>query len=652
MDSILNGLNQKQKNSVEQISGPVLVVAGPGSGKTRALTHRIAYLIYRGTNPKNILAMTFTNKAAGEMRDRVARLLSSSSSHPKSDVQPLIGTFHSVCARILRREARAIGFSPGFTIYDEEDKRKLLKDILKELSLEQKQFNPAKIQAIISSLKDRLTPPGEVEADTHFMQEVCVVYEAYQAHLKKQNAMDFDDLIMKTVDLFEKNPAILRKYQEQFKYILVDEFQDTNLGQYKIAKQLAAKQKNIYCIGDLDQSIYSFRGADYRNILRFEKDWPDAKTITLEQNYRSTQNILDVAKNIISHNRWVVEKNLWTENGRGEPIVIKETDDEMHEGEFIVSEIEKLVGRGSRRFGPLRQSSSEASRDPDPKGAPGLKLRDFVVLYRTNAQSRAIEESFLKNSMPYKIIGGIKFYQRKEVKDLLAWLRLCVNPDDKMAVDRVSAIPIKFLNVGLKIPGVRSKSIIVTALLENFREKSSKCSVTELLAHIIKTAGFEKYLRDDTEKGEDRWSNIGELVSVSLKYNGVDGIEAIRMLVEEASLAQDTDNIEYEKDLINLMTLHSAKGLEFPVVFMAGCEQGLLPHARTLFGAEDELEEERRLCYVGVTRAKEKLYMVFARTRMMFGKIQANPPSEFLGDIPENLVEFMPSEEEYVIELD
>lgn len=633
MDSMLRGLNQKQKISVEHTSGPVLVVAGPGSGKTKALTHRIAYLISRGVNARNILAVTFTNKAAGEIKERVRNLLLDGNSHSQyaPGATPAIGTFHSICARILRREARAIGFSPDFTIYDEEDKKKLLKNIIKDLSLEQKQFNPGKIQGIISSLKDDLISPDEAPADTHFMQEVLKVYEEYQARLKKQNAMDFDDLIMKAVGLLEKNPAILKKYQEQFKYILVDEFQDTNLGQYKITKLLAEGHKNLYCIGDMDQSIYSFRGADYKNILRFEKDWPEAEIITLEQNYRSTQNILDAAKNIISKNRWVIEKNLWTKRGRGDAITIKESADERQEGEFVVSEIEKLV-------------------------KSGFRLQDFVVLYRTNAQSRAIEEAFLRNSLPYKIIGGIKFYQRKEVKDLLAFLRLILNKDDVMAMDRVSGIPTKFLISNSKFlisnQKPKSKIQIINLLLEDIRGKAEKYEITKLLEYTIKTTGFENYLRDGTDKGEDRWSNIGELVSVSLKYGGEKPKTAIRMLIEEASLAQETDNIEYEKDLVNLMTLHSAKGLEFPAVFIVGCEQSLLPHVRSLFGTEDELEEERRLCYVGVTRAKEKLYLIFARTRMMFGKIQANPPSEFLQDIPENLTKFIPSEEEYVIELD
>ena len=621
---ILKDLNPEQKEAVETISGPVLVVAGPGSGKTKTLTHRIAHLISTGIHPQNILAVTFTNKAAGEMKARVSKLIGDSS----GNLQPVIGTFHSICARILRKEAYALGHTPNFTIYDEEDALKLIKNIMRDLSIDQKQFSPAKIRSTISSLKDDLVYPEdyEIEADDPFRKEVHRTYSKYQQTLKKQNALDFDDLLMKTVELFEKNPRILGKYQAQFKYVLIDEFQDTNLSQYKIANYLAKIHKNLYCIGDLDQSIYSFRGADYRNILYFERDWPDAKIITLGQNYRSVQNILDVADSIISQNANRKEKKLWTEKSRGDPVVIKEAEDEMGEGEFIISKIEEHVRND------------------------GVGLKDFVVLYRTNAQSRAIEESFLRSGFPYKIIGGIKFYQRKEVKDILAWLRLCVNPNDEMARSRVFDLPAKFFKIE---SGARFKPEKINLLIEDFGKMSKKLKITELLEYIIKNTGFEELLRDGTEKGEERWDNARELLSVSARYDSEDPQTAARMLIEEAALAQETDNIEYEKDLVNLMTLHAAKGLEFSVVFIAGCEQGLLPHARALFGAgQDELEEERRLCYVGVTRAKQYLYLLFAQRRMIFGKTQSNPPSEFLRGIPEHLIEFIPDEEEHVIELD
>jgi len=633
---ILSDLNKKQKEAVEILSGPVLVVAGPGSGKTKTLTHRIAYLISQGIKPYNILAVTFTNKAAEEMRIRVNKLLNPSpntSLRPSEALReggnPNIGTFHSICARILRRDGESLGYSPSFTIYDEEDALKSIKGVMRNLSIDQKQFSPTKIRAVISSLKNELIAPDhyQVEENSPFSKELIKVYTKYQKQLMEQNALDFDDLLMKVVELFTNHPKVLSKYQSQFKHILVDEFQDTNLGQYKIANSLAGERGNLYCIGDLDQSIYSFRGADYRNILNFEKDWPGAKIITLEQNYRSTQNVLDAADSIISLNTQRKEKALWTQNGTGDPITIKETEDESDEGEFITSQITRQVRE------------------------QGLKLKDFVVLYRTNTQSRAIEESFLRNGFPYKIIGGIKFYQRKEIKDILAWLRLCLNSNDAMAMSRIMDIPAKFFK-HKQVVGLKAQKI--NYLIADFSDKCKAVKLTELLEYIIKTAGFEEYLRDGTERGEERWDNVRELLSVSARHDNKEPREAMQTLLEEAALAQEADNVEYEKDLVNLMTLHAVKGLEFPVVFIAGCEQGLLPHSRAIFGAnQNELEEERRLCYVGVTRAKKKVYLLFAQRRMIFGRIQSNPPSEFLHDIPEHLIEFIPAEsEERVIELD
>lgn len=638
MQSILEDLNPRQREAVEAIYGPVLVVAGPGSGKTKTLTHRIAYLVSKGVNPCHILAITFTNKAADEIKHRVAAILYD---HPREARgitwgEPTMGTFHSVCARILRRQTDAIGFSPSFTIYDEEDALKLIKTVLCELNIDQKQCSPPKVRAIISSVKNNLVTPEdyEIEAEGPFYQKIHRTYAVYQKKLLAQNAMDFDDLLMKTVELFENNPDILKKYQNWFHYILVDEFQDTNLGQYKIASYLAQKHRNLYCIGDLDQSIYAFRGADYRNILNFEKDWPDAKVITLEQNYRSTQTILDTAHHIISANSSRYKKDLWTQNGKGESVIVKEVEDETGEGEFIVSEIEKLVAEKQ------------------------LKLNDFVVLYRTNAQSRAIEQSFLVAGFPYKIIGGIKFFQRKEIKDILAWLRICLNPNDAMALARINDTPAKFLTAP-KTPSSpfaspkAAKSQKINSLIEFLTADSKKTKLTQLLSRIMKSTGVEERLRDGTENGEERWENVLELLSVCAKYDRENPRNAVRMFTEEAALAQEADNVEFEKDLVNLMTLHAVKGLEFPVVFMAGCEQGLLPHSRALFGMNpNELEEERRLCYVGVTRAKQKLYLLFAQRRMIFGRTQSNPPSEFLQHIPEHLIRFIPAEEENVIELD
>ncbi len=623
---ILQGLNPKQKEAVEAISGPVLVVAGPGSGKTRTLTHKIAYLLSRGVPSSQILAVTFTNKAAEEIKNRVHKLLGA------GHTPPSIGTFHSICARILRKDARALGYTAQFTIYDEEDALALVKTVMKDMALDQKQWSPAKVRAIISSLKNGQITPGETY-ESPYLAQAEKVRAVYQTRLAAHNAMDFDDLLVKTVELFEENPAICKKYQSQFHYVLVDEFQDTNGLQYKIANMIAQYHSNLYCIGDMDQSIYSFRGADYRNILRFERDWPNAKVITLEQNYRSTQNILDAAAGIIAANNCRRSKNLWTENGKGGPIAACELFDEKGEGDFIVSEIQRL--------------------------AASYAFRDFVVLYRTNSQSRAIEESFLRAGIPYKIVGGIKFYQRKEIKDILAILRLCLNGDDVVARDRLHAIPTRFLQPKAGPPLAEipkqtrsSKFEILNSLLDDFAVQSKKLKLTELLQYVIQGMGFEEYVRDGTDRGEERWDNVRELFSVCIKYGDLSAREAMLILIEEAALAQDTDGIVYEKDLVNLMTLHSAKGLEFPVVFIAGCEQGLLPHAKALIGINEELEEERRLCYVGVTRAKEMLYLLLARQRTLFGRTQSNPPSQFLRDIPEHLIRYAPQDTESVIELD
>ena len=626
MTDLLKDLNPKQKEAAEIISGPVLVIAGPGSGKTKTLTHRIAHLISSGVSPANILAVTFTNKAAGEMKERVRLLL------PITAQPPQIGTFHSICARILRKEANRVGYSQSFSIYDTEDSQKLIKNILQELSVDAKQFPPQKVLAIISSLKNELVTPDdyEMEADSPFAKKIAAVYKKYSEKSKEQNSMDFDDLLVKVVELFGAHKDVLDKYRRQFEYVLIDEFQDTNLPQYKIANYLAAEHRNIYCIGDLDQSIYSFRGADYRNILYFEKDWPDVKVITLEQNYRSTQNILDAAHAVISLNSQRKEKNLWTSNGTGDIITIKEAQDGADEGDFIISEIQKNVRENK------------------------LRLQDFVVLYRTNAQSRAIEEAFLTNGFPYKIVGGIKFYQRKEIKDILAWVRLCANRNDAVAFDRVSDMPVKFLLATYKSSQKpRGKANIIQVLLQDITQKSKDLDLTGLIKCIIQSIAFEQYLRDGTEKGEERWDNVGELISVTSKFDNEEITSAMHLLLEEASLYQDTDDLDYQKDLVTLMTLHAVKGLEFPVVFITGFEQGLLPHSRSLFGASvNEIEEERRLCYVGLTRAKQKLYLTFARQRTMFGRVQSNPPSEFLAGIPAHTVEYLPADEETVIELD
>lgn len=600
--------------------GPLLILAGPGSGKTRVLTHRVAYLIQKGINPQNILAVTFTNKAAEEMRQRVANY----ATHGKI---PFIGTFHAFCLRILRKEIKNLGYKTNFIIYDEADQLSLIKKLIKELQIDKEQFKPIVISSKISSLKNELINWQSFKkiAENYFEETIARVYENYQKHLKKINALDFDDLIMLTVELFTKFPLILKKYQERFKYILVDEYQDTNTSQYVLINLLAKKYKNICVVGDESQAIYGFRGADFRNILNFERDYPEAKIVILDQNYRSTQNILDTAHNVISKNIYQKEKKLWTENPQGKPINIVEAPNETEEAEFIIQEINNF-------------------QNP-PAGGKKLKLKDFTILYRTNAQSRALEESLMRHNLPYKIIGAIKFYQRKEIKDILAYLKLLLYPQDIISLERIAKIPPK--NAG-------------QAAVFKVRKATRGKSPAEILKLILKETKYKDYLEKKYNKEyrpeysaqgrpalgwEIRWQNVLELFSVIKQYDNLD------TFLETAALLSEGDEVETKKNLINLMTLHAAKGLEFPVVFITGCEEGIFPHSKSLL-EQIELEEERRLCYVGITRAKERLYLTFAQKRTLYGSTQANPPSRFLNDIPKELIDYRIVEEgENVIEL-
>lgn len=619
MTDILKNLNPKQKEAVKTTEGPLLILAGPGSGKTKAITHRIAYLIQKGINPQNILAVTFTNKAAGEMRERVKKLLATST-------MPFIGTFHAFCLRILRKEIKNLDYKTNFIIYDETDQLSMIKKIIKELQIDKEQFKPAIIGSKISSLKNELIDWKNFKktAENYFEETVARAYESYQEHLKKANALDFDDLIMKTVELFgglpnSRHPAggfpqgdRLEKYQERFKYILIDEYQDTNTSQYVLINLLAKKYKNICVVGDESQAIYGFRGADFRNILNFERDYPEAKIVLLDQNYRSTQNILDTAHNVISKNIYQKEKKLWTENPQGKPINIVEAPDETEEAEFIINEITTLRVVSRRLKKPL-------------------ELRNFVILYRTNAQSRALEEALIQNNVPYKIIGTVKFYQRKEIKDILAYLKLILYPQDIISLERIVKIPPK--NAGQ------------TAILKVQKAAKSK-SPTEILKLILKETKYKDYLekkynkeyRENILEWEIRWQNVQELFTITKQYDNLKPSGRLRKFLEDAALFSEEDEIETKKDLINLMTLHAAKGLEFLVVFIAGCEDGVFPHSRSLLDLTD-LEEERRLCYVGITRAKQYLYLTLAQRRTLFGITQANPPSRFLKDIPEHLIQ-------------
>ena len=642
MSQILEALNDKQREAVMTIDDPLLVVAGPGSGKTKVLTHRIAYLIEQGVPAQNILAVTFTNKAAGEMKERVQKLLAHSGFAKPAETKfavsshlPTLGTFHSVCARLLRQEADTLGFKKDFAIFDDKDSLALIKKTMTELEISPDQFRPQAIQNIISGAKNELVSPdvfAETSQDSYFREVASKIYTAYQTGLKKHNAMDFDDLIMLPVMLFQQRQEILKKYQDKFRYILCDEYQDTNFSQYTLIKLLAAKYRNICAVGDFDQSIYAFRGADFRNILNFEKDYPEARIVFLEQNYRSTQNILKAAQNIISQNKNRKEKNLWTENDAGRPITLYSAGSEQDEGLFVIGEISRL------------------------KEKEGLNFRDFTVLYRTNAQSRAIEEAFLRFGVPYKVVGTLKFYERKEIKDIIAYLRYLANPDDLLSLDRIVNLPPRGLRKmanskwriangeELPISAMTPKKMAAwqkfQADMIELRELAKILPLSQILKQIIAKTGFEKYLRDGSEEGEGRWENINELFTVTKKYDAFEPQEAASAFLEEVALLSNHDEVETQKDVANLMTLHCAKGLEFQTVFIIGLEEGLFPHSRSMADAF-EMEEERRLCYVGVTRAKKHLYLTFAKARNLYGSIQVNPPSRFLFDIPKDLVEFI-----------
>ncbi|MFA5010171.1 MAG: UvrD-helicase domain-containing protein [Patescibacteria group bacterium] len=632
MQDILAGLNNEQVRATKVIKGPVLVLAGAGSGKTKALTHRIAYLHQEHKVPlSNILAITFTNKAAGEMSERVQRLLGLRSTRPT-----FISTFHSFCARLLRIEAKHFGYSQKFTILDGDDQLTAVKRAMEELSIDTKHIHPEAVRSHISSAKNELVDVAGYRgiAQGSFQQTVARVYEAYQNILRKNQSLDFDDLIMKTVELFRQEPKILEKYQKQFEYILVDEYQDTNTAQYELVKLLAKKHQNLFVVGDDWQSIYSWRGANYQNILNFHRDYPKAMVIKLEQNYRSSQNILDAAHSVIVHNRNRSEKKLWTEQAAGELVTIFEANTEKAEGEFIVMEAERL--RAKHR----------------------IQLNDMVVLYRTNAQSRSIEESLLRAGLPYRVIGGVRFYERKEIKDILAYLGVLANPNNTLALARIINVPVR--GIGKKTwedfmakvaeTGISAGELLLQdsnlqpvlqtfgKLLKRLVSKSQTVSLSKLLDVILVETGYKKMLADTGIEGQTRIENIYELKSVMEKYDHLKTAEALEIFLEEVTLIADIDNYQPTEDAITLMTLHSAKGLEFDYVFIAGMEENLFPHSRSLFDSQ-ELEEERRLCYVGITRARKKVYLIHARERLIYGSLQLNQPSRFISDLPPELLE-------------
>ena len=609
---IFDGLNEKQIEAVKTTDGPVLILAGAGSGKTKALTHRVAYLIKeKKISPYNILIATFTNKAAEEMIGRINKLLGQRAKIINQKIPKLLpwaGTFHSICARILRQEIDALGFRRSFLIYDEEDSLAAIKHTMDFLSVDKKQYNPAAVKNFISGAKNELITPGQYRqfAEGYFGGIVQKVYSQYQKDLKAANALDFDDLLMKTVELFQKFPEVLRRWQTLFKYILIDEYQDTNHAQYVLIKLLAKKHQNLFVIGDDYQSIYSFRGADFRNILDFEKDYPKAKVIKMEQNYRSTQNIVNAAQKVIEKNILRSEKGLWTQNEEGSPATIFEAQNEIEEAEFIIDEINAL-----------RHISC---------------YNDFVILYRTNAQSRIFEEVLMQNKLPYRLIGALRFYERKEIKDILAYLKLIANPADKVSLRRIINVPPrgigKMTNYEIRSP----KTNNFYQMMEDLRLAAAKSKLAELIDLVAQKSGYRDWILDSTEEGEMRWENIEELKSVAARSDNLE------TFLENVTLISDVDNYDAQADALTLMTLHNAKGLEFPIVFMVGMEEGLFPHSRSMTEAT-ELEEERRLCYVGMTRAKRRLYLTYANCRMIYGATSNNQPSRFLADIPSELTE-------------
>ncbi|SCW70211.1 DNA helicase-2 / ATP-dependent DNA helicase PcrA [Paenibacillus tianmuensis] len=634
-------LNPQQRRAVEATDGPLLIMAGAGSGKTRVLTHRIAYLIAtRKAAPWSILAITFTNKAAREMQERVSALVGPQG----QDIW--VSTFHSMCVRILRRDISRIGFTSNFTILDSGDQLSVVKNCMKELNIDSKKFEPKAVQAAISNAKNELLTPEKFERKIgdYFDGIVAKVYSSYQRKLKANNSLDFDDLIMTTIELFQQVPEVLDFYQNKFQYLHVDEYQDTNRAQYMLCRMLADKYKRICVVGDSDQSIYRWRGADISNILDFEKDYPNATTILLEQNYRSTSNILNAANKVIANNTGRKPKNLWTDKGEGQKIRLYQADSEHEEGYFITGEIRKNVDKG-RRFS------------------------DHAILYRTNAQSRVVEEILIKSDIPYQIVGGIKFYDRKEIKDILGYLRLISNPDDDISFARIVNVPKRGIgdttverlgaaagqfgvsmfamleNVDSMEIGAKARNALADFrdMIENLYRMVDYLSVTELTEKILEMSGYREELkRENTIESQARLENIDEFLSVTMEFEKRNEDKSLVSFLTDLALIADIDSMNQDpeagKQGVVLMTMHSAKGLEFPVVFVIGLEEGVFPHSRALMDNE-ELEEERRLAYVGITRAEEELFLTCARMRTLFGRTTANAPSRFLQELPQELLE-------------
>ena len=630
-------LNPPQKAAVLHTEGPLLILAGAGSGKTRVITHRIANLIHNhGIRPWNILAVTFTNKAAKEMAERVGKLLEG------GDI-PLIATFHAACGRILRRDIHHLGFQASFAIYDDRDSERLLKDVLKELDLDEKKFPPKAIGARIDDYKNRGLFPEDLDAVATgdiFSAKVVQVYAAYQQRLLKCNALDFGDMLIQTVRLLSRFPEVRRQYQERFQWIMVDEYQDTNPVQYQLIRLLAGERKNLCVVGDDDQSIYSWRGADIRNILEFEKDFPGVKVVRLEQNYRSTAAILQAAGAVVSRNMGRKGKKLWTDNPQGEPVFYRRVESDREEARFVSREIEKLRNQG-------------------------MPLEEMAVFYRTNAQSRQVEEALVSEALPYHIVGGVRFYARMEIKDILAYLRVLDNPADEVSLKRIINVPARGIgnstidkiafqaaasgvsfyealrdsgSAALLGSGPRGKVAAFVAMMDGFREKAGQARLPELARSIMEESGYLARLKESRdEEDAERLENLEQLLAAIEEFCEKSPEAGLSEFLEQVSLVSDLEQGEQGKPSVTLMTLHAAKGLEFKSVFMIGMEERLFPHVRALDDL-DGMEEERRLCYVGMTRARERLYLLNARRRYLFGQEQSNQPSRFIRDIPDELL--------------
>ncbi len=647
LEDLLTGLNPEQRRAVETTEGPLLIQAGAGSGKTKTLTHRIAHIISSGlATPFNILAVTFTNKAAKEMRERVAKLLGQNPDN--RGFMPYMGTFHAICVRILRQDGEHIGIPRSFVIFDEADRLQAVKTASKQLLVDEKAFPPRVISGIISTAKNDMTTPEEyaqAAGSTPAQRTAAQVFPLYEKALREAAALDFDDLINKTATLLNTQPEIRQKWQKQFKYIMIDEYQDTNVAQYKLVKLLTGPARNVAVVGDDWQSIYSWRGADFRNILNFERDFPNCTVIKLEQNYRSTKAILDAAHAIITRNQQRSDKQLWTDSGHGLPVQLLQVASERAEGEAIVRRIRNAVDSGLRRY------------------------NHYAVLYRTNAQSRSIEETFIHYGVPYRIVGGQRFYDRKEIKDLMAYLRLIYQPEDRVSFARIVNVPTrgigaKSLENFYRWQEARSSELqkpfslyealteaatcpTITAkakkglselgdILNTLRDMIDETTPAGLIDSLTRRIDYMHYLDDGTPQGESRQENVKELISVAQEYQDI----GLAGFLEEVALVSDVDQADFDGNAVTLMTLHAAKGLEFPVVFMIGLEETVFPHSRALYD-QFEMEEERRLCYVGMTRAREELYLTHAMSRMLYGGTQHNPPSRFLSEID---TQFQPAE--------